>query len=183
MEFKKAYTQQGIIKRSNKYQIKKHYTDMTAHEKAIIQQHLLTVKKLNRHPHYIQREKECKHDIELSDILATIHRKDLHKHIIEYNETYANGRIEQRVLVRIARVYNRILNDRKKPEKCFGFVVLNLTSGQVLTGYFNSIHDTHATLRKFRYNNNLIIRPIKKGGYSWEERQNIKSNEMNYRHK
>ena len=38
MEFKKAYTQQGVIKRSNKYQIKKHYTDMTSHEKAIIQQ-------------------------------------------------------------------------------------------------------------------------------------------------
>lgn len=183
MECKKAYTEQGIQKRSNKYQVKKHYTDMTAQEKAIIQQHLLTVKKLDRHPHYMQREQECKQDIELSDILATIHRKDLPRNIIEYNETYSNGRLEQRVLVRIARIYNRMLNGRKKSEQCFGFVVLNLTSGQVLTGYFNSVHDRHDTLRKFRYNNNLIIRPIKKGGYSWKERQDIESNEMYHRHK
>lgn len=179
MSFGKAYTERGLQKRSNKYQIKKHYTDMSLEEKRYLHKYLLTVRKLDRHAHYIQRQQEFKHNIKIRDVFDTIRDKDFIHNIIEYNETLSKGRIEQRLLIRITKIYYKCLNGNPQPEKCNGFVVINLTTGQLITGYYNSMSDNHNSLNKFRYNSDLKIRPIKKGGYSWSEKQNIISNEMN----
>lgn len=179
MSFGKAYTEKGLQKRSNKYQVKKHYSDMTAEEKNYLHKYLLTIRKLDRHAHYIQRQEEFKHNIKIRDVFETIRSRNFIENIIEYNETLSKGRIEQRLLIRISRIYHKCLDGKTKPEKCYGFVVINLTTGQLITGYYNSIEDNHDSLNKFRYNSDLKIRPIKKGGYTWSEKQNILSNEMN----
>lgn len=180
----KGYTERGNVKQNSEYQIKKHYTDMSVEDKKIISDYLNSVDKISRSHHFKERFNDEKIGITLNDVLMNIKRKDIFKNIIEYNETYVSkyDRIEQRVLIKLYNIYNVHLDGRNRPEQCFGFIVFNLTNNQILTGYYNSTMDRHQNLNKYRYNNNLEVRPIKKGGYSKKEKQNIFSNEMHHRY-
>lgn len=174
----KGYTEVGKIKQSKKYQIKKLAEDMTQAEKTLLTSYLKeNATKFKRSKHYKERGVD-KHSITLEDIQSTLIEDSLESEIIEYNETESKGVLTQRVLIRINKVFSVYLNGSSQQTICFGFVVLNLSNNEVVTGYFNNITDRHETLRRKRYNNNLKVREIKAGGYSLSDKQDISSNEM-----
>ena len=71
--------------------------------------------------------------------------------VIEYNRTRGNGRI----LVESWETFP--VNIDGKLEDCVMKVVVEPKTSQVITVYYNSVDDTHATLNMKRYNKDLEV--------------------------
>lgn len=181
----KGFNELSRVKQNKNYQIKKLYSSATKEEKLMLAKSLASIQKLTRSPHFIENQQSGKISFDLHDIMRTLHSRGLLNAPIEYNETYSgkNNRIQQRVLLKLDGTYQVKLRDNRtgcfRPTPCFAFVVIDLTTSEVVTGYYNSIYDNHKTLDINRYNNEMEIRPVKKGGYSVKEKQGFHSNENN----
>lgn len=182
VKVQRGYTEKGTVKRSMYYQPKKHVTQMTRQDIATLYLELRKIKRLSRDRHFKDRIAEGKMDITLKDIFSTIREEELVKNIIEYNETYIppKRRFEQRVLIRMNKVYPTRLENKKGITNCHGFVVINLTTKSVTTGYLNECGDNHDQLNLKRYCADMIVRPLVKGGISWKNRPQVGHFEQNF---
>lgn len=153
----------GKIKRTAG-QIKKHYTQMTDEELDYLASYMKTIKSLhNSSPHFKRKIGNQSVDIYYAEILKSMHAADTKDRIIEYNETPHNGRVSQRVLLKLKDPRRMMFNGKMQLVNLFA--VISLEDEYVITCYANAEYDEHITLRMDRYNNNLKIREICKGGY------------------
>lgn len=176
-----AYTERGLVKRSKVYQAKKHVSQLNNKELYYLAVFGRGVKRITRNNHFKRRLIENKIEIELKDIVDTLNNLK-GGNIIEYNETYDRKRnvISQRILLRLNKIYHIDLDNLGKIVPCYGFVVLNLSTSEVITGYHNYIGDNHENIFMGRYNSDLRVRKIRSGGYPLSQIQPIDSNEMKY---
>lgn len=172
------------VTRSGKYQIKKHFSAFTVRDKQILLSKLYEIKRLTRSKHFILRQETGDVQISLPDILRTLKNRKMENSIIEYNESYCpeTDRITQRVLIRLDGAHSVKstfqTNRKNKTKLTYAYVVIDLTTSQVITGYHNDLSDKHTSLNMSRYNNEISVRPIKQGGYSVNEMIKVKSNEF-----
>lgn len=176
-----AYTERGLVKRSKVYQAKKHVSQLQDREIYYLAVFGRKIKRLTRSYHFKCRLLENKIEIELKDIVNTLNNLK-GGNIIEYNETYDMNRnvISQRILLRLNKIYNIDLDNKGKIVPCYGFVVIDLSSSKVITGYHNHVNDNHDNILMGRYNSDLRVRKIRSGGYPLSQIQPIDSNEMKY---
>ena len=155
-------------------QIKKHYTQMTERDINILYAELYNIKKLKKSSHLIEKIENNEVTLRMKDVYKSLHHPNIKNNIIEYNETYREreNRIVQRVLIRLLPIRNlKIANVGVVP--CYTYVVIDLTTKQIITSYLNHVEDNHKSIDMSRYKGNMVVRYAAKGGISPKGWQNV----------
>lgn len=144
-----------------KTQVKKHVKQMGKEDIVRCCVLLKDINQLKRSRHLIKKGVK----FSFNSIIQTLKNPNLHQNIIEYNETYKpnKDRWEQRVLINVPNEVE--FKTDRGVLKGYLKAVINVTTKEVVTVYFNETKDTHKSLNLDYYNNKLKIRPKKSGGY------------------
>lgn len=150
-------------------QFRKHRNQMSEQEVKQIVRMLHGIKRLEENYHLRKKESIQYNKNEVYSALANPYV--IGRSIIEYNERWdrRNERWTQRVLLRLPKVLratNKDANTGKITEKHSHLcVVLDITTKQIITVYYNEATDNHKSLNLSNYRRDMIIRQYQKGGY------------------
>lgn len=148
-------------------QFRKHRGQMSDREVLQLVQDLSQVRWLKDSNH-LKEKKEITYD--KREIYTALKDKDiLFNSIVEYNEKRGNNRWVQRVLLRLPKKIEttNYVGELKGRVKTYSqlCVVIDLTTKEIITVYYNDTRDNHQTLDLNKYTKGLEVRKIKKGGY------------------
>lgn len=145
-----------------KTQFRKHRQQMTQEEVMQCASVVSGITRLKRHKHLISKNIR----INLDHIYLTLGNKNLPKYIIEYNEKYDTdmNRWTQRVLFKIP-ILVKFRDNRNKEREGYLSAVVDITTKEVITAFYNLKEDKHNTLDLSYYTKELRVRPAKSGGY------------------
>lgn len=149
-------------------QVKKHGTQMIKGEKyncSVLAKQAFRHKGISKSSHLEQRMIEKGISIDMSLVAETLLDNGLLHNILEYNETYIDNVFHQRVLIDIKGVHKYTCHKTNKEKLGKLKVVYDITNGQLVTAYYNSIDDNHSTLNLRNYESSLIVRPYKYNGH------------------
>lgn len=131
-------------------QVKKHFTQFKAVEKAFLFKTLKLVKRVKLSNHLKHK------DIAIDKNIITQVLKTGAYSIIEYNErTYTNG-TSKRALIRVKESQDVLLKD-KGLTPCNLCFVIDIHTGVIVTAYYNEVDDNHSTINYNRYDEDLKI--------------------------
>jgi hypothetical protein len=143
----------GQVKRT-RGQIKKHYTQMSEGEVALIRETLARIdtERLQKSFHLREKEEREGLTVPMGLIRSTLQQPGSAL-IIEYNRNERTG--EARVLVRTKRVRDVVINgESRRCQLCF---VVSPVLGRVQTAYWNVASDRHRYLDMTRYDEGLQV--------------------------
>lgn len=160
-------TKGGKVKGTD-FQWKKHFSMFSERDKRELSKMASELSdgylKMSKH----LREKIDKKEVSLDigNIRETLKCSDCVENIIEYNETftYKKNRIVQRILLKLKSPVKLYLLNKKGFFDCNIFVVIEVTTKEIVTAYPNIVTDTHRTLDITRYCKDMVVRGIQKNG-------------------
>ena len=147
----------GKVKRTFN-QRKKHFSQMSEEEKEYLVKKILEIdySKIRLSSHLLSKGTNCSK----KQIINILEKKNLKDLIIEYNETFKYGELEERVLIRnndISKIQFQKNNDAAFWEFANLCFVIRLNDGKIITAYWNISKDNHDSIDWKRYDSSLII--------------------------
>lgn len=135
-------------------QKRKHYTQMTIHEKRrcvrMIRDSHKVFGRFDVTPHASQ--KLYKGKIPLKTFFQLLYTDEMIEHVIEYNVRQFKDFEDERVLVRIPYKI-----DMPHIKSSHMFIVISIIQGAIITAYYNELNDNHETINMKNYDKNLEI--------------------------
>lgn len=152
----------NTIRTDKKFQFRKHHTQMSQYELRTCGDLLKGIKKLTRSEHL--KEKDIIYSTK--SIYTTLATPDVHQYVLEYNEKFdmKNKRFTQRVLLHIPHII-KFKDDEGNIVKGNLKAVIDITTKELVTVYYNKLNDNHKSLNTNLYCPLMSVRKHKYGGY------------------